>query len=76
VDEAHFEMAAAMELLARETAINKARSAVSQSHVRPDGFDGACPGCSEVIPQQRVDAGYFVCVDCKTEEEARRKQFL
>jgi RNA polymerase-binding transcription factor DksA len=72
VDEKDFEIAAQLELLERESAINKARKgAVTQ--MPPPDFDGTCPLCGAEIPLRRVAIKYYVCVDCVAEQEQRNK---
>jgi RNA polymerase-binding transcription factor DksA len=72
MDEKDFEIAALAELMERESAIIIARRAAALSP-RPVDFDGSCPECGGDIPDGRVAAGYFVCVDCVGEKEHRKR---
>lgn len=39
---------------------------------KPSGFDGTC-ACGEIIPEKRVELGYYRCFYCQSRlEEGRR----
>lgn len=48
------------------------RSRVQQQ--KPDGFDGHC-ACGDEIPDARITAGYYNCVNCQTKIERRKKLY-
>lgn len=71
MDEKDFEAAAQLELMARESAIEKARRQVHRKV--PEDFDGSCPQCGTEVGLERVAVGYYVCVDCVREQELRTR---
>jgi hypothetical protein len=71
VDEKDFEIAAQLEQLERDSAINKARQSARILPAPPD-FDGTCD-CGTEIPPKRIAMGYFRCVDCAFEGELKTR---
>lgn len=71
MDEKDFETAAELELMQRQSGIERARKAANSE--RPPDFDGTCPECGSDMDPARVAVGYYVCVDCVTEQELRKK---
>lgn len=71
MDEFHFELAARVEQAQRERGIDLARA--KAQHARPADFDGSCTLCSEPVKPGRIDAGFFVCLDCAEAAELEEK---
>lgn len=52
------------------------RAGIERAQMRmgpPPGFDGMCD-CGAVIPQKRVELGYYRCLDCQTKTERLTRQ--
>ena len=76
MDEFDFERAAQFELQMRELAITAARIKQREAHIRPEEFDGSCLDCGGEIPELRLAAGYYRCVDCVRAKELRERLHL
>lgn len=70
MDEKYYEMAERLSTATIEAGINHIRKSVQS---RPVHFVGQCT-CGEDVPQARIDAGYYNCVDCQSATETQRKQ--
>lgn len=57
---------------AATTALEEARKRL-QFPVRPESFDGSCDECGELVPEQRVQLGYYRCVHCQATIEKKQR---
>ena len=46
-----------------------------QMQSRPADFEGRCIECEGYLPEPRIDAGYYRCVECVGAEERREKMY-
>ncbi len=69
MDEKHLEMAG--EISAEEVTAGIIQAGIRQ--VKPKDYDGKCEECGQVVDPRRIEIGYYNCVPCQEQEEARRK---